>query len=283
MRARPSRRQTVALRWVFRALFALVVVYIVQLWYVSPLGPDVYRAAHVPGATVEVLGIGRHSATVIFVHGLAGNAAQTIPLVSRLRKTLWQVSFLLPSATFRPLTAKNGADYPAWFDIENLQIPLDASLPDREDEEGLAAAVERIHALVQGELDKGIDPDRIVLAGFSQGCATALISAISSKEKLGGVACLSGWLPLSYKIKKIGRTMRHPLQSDHAHELPVFWGHGAADPTVPYRWADESIAQLTKLEFRSIEFHTYDWLEHDISRPEEEDLAAWLERLLPPT
>ncbi|BGP45370.1 hypothetical protein JCM10450v2_001188 [Rhodotorula kratochvilovae] len=274
MRARPSREPNVPLRWVFRGLFALILVYLIGLWFRPPFGVDIQRAANVPGGLVEVLGIGRHSATVLFVH---------IPMVSRLRKDLWQVSFLLPSAGFMPLTASEGEDYSAWFDIAELNIPMDAPLPRSEDEAGLAKVVERIHGLVQGELDKGIDPDRIVIAGFSQGCATAMLSAISAKEKLGGVVCLSGWLPLSYKIKKVAQKMRHPLQTDHAHEMPVFWGHGAADPVVHYRWAEESIEHLTKLGFRDIEFHTYDGLEHDVSRPEEKDLAAWLSRLLPPT
>lgn len=57
----------VPLRWVFRALFALLAVYGVMSWFRPPLGVEVQLAANVPGDDVEVLGIGRHSGTVIVV------------------------------------------------------------------------------------------------------------------------------------------------------------------------------------------------------------------------
>ncbi|TNY20057.1 putative phospholipase [Rhodotorula diobovata] len=273
----------VPLRWVFRALFALLAVYGVMSWFRPPLGVEVQLAANVPGDDVEVLGIGRHSGTVIVVHGLGANAAQNIPLVSRLRQKLFQVSFVLPSAEPVPLSAFGGQNHSAWFDVYDLEPAMDAPLPKREDEQGIKKAVERIHALAQRELDKGIEPQRIVLGGFSQGCATALLAAISSKEKLGGVICLSGWLPLSYKIEKVGRRKRHPMQAEHAHQMPVFWGHGVADPTVHYLWAEQSLDHLADMGFRDIEAHTYDGLEHTVSWAEEKDLEAWLQRILPPT
>jgi len=54
---------------------------------------------------------------------------------------------------------------------------MDAPLPTREDEEGIKKAVERINGLVQKELDKGIEPHRIVLGGFSQGASAARASS----------------------------------------------------------------------------------------------------------
>jgi len=57
----------VPLRWVFRALFALLAVYAVMAWFRPMLGVEVQLAANVPGSDVEVLGIGRHSASVIVV------------------------------------------------------------------------------------------------------------------------------------------------------------------------------------------------------------------------
>ncbi|GAA5841648.1 hypothetical protein JCM9279_000715 [Rhodotorula babjevae] len=273
----------VPLRWVFRALFALLAVYAVMAWFRPTLGAEVQLAANVPGNDVEVLGIGRHSASAIFIHGLGSNAAQNIPLVSRLRQKLFQVSFVLPSADPLPLSAFDGALHSAWFDVADLQPAMDAPLPKLEDEEGIKKAVDRIHGLIQKEMDKGIEPSRIVLGGFSQGCATALLAAIASKEKLAGVACLSGWLPLAYKIEKVGPRKRHPMQVEHAHNLPIFWGHGAADPTVHYLWAEQSLDHLADMGFRDIEAHTYDGLEHTVSWAEQQDLEKWFERILPPT
>lgn len=59
--------------------------------------------------------------------------------------------------------------YPRRFDMDELLLPDHAPMPKREDEKRMRAAVDRIHSLIQKELDRGIDSDRIVLAGFSQG------------------------------------------------------------------------------------------------------------------
>lgn len=64
---REKRAPDRPLRWVFRGLFGLVFVYAFNLWWTPPLGWDVWRASNVPGDTIEILGIGRHSATVIFI------------------------------------------------------------------------------------------------------------------------------------------------------------------------------------------------------------------------
>ncbi|GJN87930.1 hypothetical protein Rhopal_000885-T1 [Rhodotorula paludigena] len=94
---------------------------------------------------------------------------------------------------------------------------------------------------------------------------------------------MSGWLPLSYKIKKVGTHVRHPLQTDHAHHMPVFWGHGELDDVVHLRWAEESIAHLTDLGFENIEYNVYPYLKHDMGKEEKQDLEDWLAKLLPPT
>ncbi|BGP37273.1 hypothetical protein JCM10449v2_001178 [Rhodotorula kratochvilovae] len=274
---RASQQQQTPLRWVLWGLFCLVTLYSYNLWATPPLGKELNILASRPGTDLEVLGIGRHSATVIFIQ---------LPLVERIRDKLWQVSFLLPSAPEIALTANDGETMPAWFDVDELKLVGHGEhppMPTREDEAGMKQSVERIHRLIQGELDKGIDPHRIVLAGFSQGCAISLLTALSSKEKLGGVMCLSGWLPMSYKLEKAGNKLRHPMQQPHAHNLPVFWGHGDVDNVIAHNWAEESIGYLHKMGFKDVEFHTYPGLEHVIAREEEKDIAAWLAKRLPPT
>ncbi|GAA5993121.1 hypothetical protein JCM10908_001299 [Rhodotorula pacifica] len=270
--------------WIPRGFLLALILYALNRNITPPLGWDVFRQAHIPGSDVEILGVGRHSATVVFVHGLGGNAAQLTPFVRRLRKHLMQVAFVLPSAKFMPLTLKQGTPIPAWFDVQAFPTNLTAPMPTREDQLGMEMSVQRMHAIIRDQVErKGIDEDRIVLAGFSQGCATALLSAMSYPGKLGGVACLSGWLPLSDKIKRDGNHYRHPLQSDHAHEMPVFWGHGTADPIVLHRWAHESIAHLHRMGFSNVAFHPYEGHVHDMWRPDlEKDLRTWLQDRLPP-
>ncbi|BGP45366.1 hypothetical protein JCM10450v2_001184 [Rhodotorula kratochvilovae] len=295
---RASQQQQTPLRWVLWGLFCLVTLYSYNLWATPPLGKELNILASRPGTDLEVLGIGRHSATVIFIQrvrpspapqlaltafirsGLSGSGALGLPLVERIRDKLWQVSFLLPSACV------STSYLLSTFDVDELKLVGHGEhppMPTREDEAGMKQSVERIHRLIQGELDKGIDPHRIVLAGFSQGCAISLLTALSSKEKLGGVMCLSGWLPMSYKLEKAGNKLRHPMQQPHAHDLPVFWGHGDVDNVIAHNWAEESIGYLHKMGFKDVEFHTYPGLEHFMAREEEKDIAAWLAKRLPPT
>jgi len=47
------------------------------------------------------------------------------------------------------------------------------------------------------------------------------------------------------------------MQEPHAHELPVFWGHGDLDNVVAHSWGEESIADLHKMGFRDVEFFSY--------------------------
>ncbi|GAA6055494.1 hypothetical protein JCM3770_006286 [Rhodotorula araucariae] len=291
---RASQQQQTPLRFVLWAFLALVTLYSFTLWTRSPLGGELSIPASQPGADLEVLGIGRHSATVVFVHGLRGSGTLGVPLIERIRDKLWQVSFLLPSAPEIALTAKDGDLVPAWFDIDELPFVRHGEyppMPTHEDEAGMKKSVERLHRLIAGELDKGIDSNRIILAGFSQGCAISLLAALSSKEQLGGVMCLSGWLPMSNKLQNSGNKLRHPMQEPHAHNLPVFWGHGDADNIIAHNWAEESIGYLHKMGFTDVEFHSYagaslyptlPGLKHALGRDEEKDIAAWLAKQLPP-
>jgi lysophospholipase-1 len=61
----------------------------------------------------------------------------------------------------------------------------------------------KLNDLISSEVDSGINAERIVLGGFSQGGAMSLLTGLTSERKLGGVAVLSGWLPLSHKFKAV--------------------------------------------------------------------------------
>ncbi|GAA5967136.1 hypothetical protein JCM8115_000937 [Rhodotorula mucilaginosa] len=273
-----------ATSWIPRGFLLALLLWALNRNIAPPLGWETFRQASVPGGEVEILGIGRHSATVVFVHGLGGSAAQLTPIVHKLRQHLVQVAFVLPSANNIPLTCKRGVSIPAWFDILAVPSGPTAPMPTGEDQLGMEMATQRIHKIIRDQVEReGIDEDRIVLAGFSQGCATALLSALSYPGKLAGVACLSGWLPLTDKIKRERDIYRHPLQSEHAHEMPVFWGHGTKDSVVRHHWARESMDHLYRLGFTNISFHSYPGMSHDLWRPElQTDLQAWLQDRLPP-
>ncbi|BGP55913.1 hypothetical protein JCM8202_005256 [Rhodotorula sphaerocarpa] len=269
---------TPALRWAGIAACSLLLL--VYLHSRRRSAVQEFTAGHTSQRddVTEVLGIGRHSASIIFLHGLGGQVKQMMPVVDHMRPKLWQASWVMPTAPTVPITAVDGVETTAWFDMVELLLPKNPPMPKHEVEEDMHRSVKRVHALVEDEIQKGIDPERIVLGGFSQGCAIVLLAAMSSPHQLGGIMCLSGWLPLAYKIKN----GKHPMQSERAHELPVFWGHGLDDNTIQHNWAEESIAHLTKMGFRDIEFHSYPGLSHWVEPFQYDDIENWLKKRVPP-
>lgn len=110
-----------------------------------------------------------------------------------------------------------------------------------EDEKGLTASSNAIKALVDAEIDGTADglngvqikSDRIVIGGFSQGGAIALLAGLTKSPPVAGIVALSTWLPLRAKLIA-------PLLPEHANTLPVFMGHGTADPVVKYTYGERS-------------------------------------------
>lgn len=113
-----------------------------------------------------------------------------------------------------------------WFDIYDL----DEESP--EDADGFADSKKRIDAFIQAEIDRGIEPKRIVVAGFSQGGAVALHTSLRSVHSLGGCIALSTWLPF--------RAQYPEVMSSTAQGLRVLQVHGDEDQVVSYHWGQTS-------------------------------------------
>lgn len=77
---------------------------------------------------------------------------------------------------------------PGWFDVKSLRAPLPGNPRSEEDEEGILASVNKIHALVEDEIKDGIDENRIVVGGFSQGAAMSLLVGVTTERKVGIVS-----------------------------------------------------------------------------------------------
>ncbi|KAG8897003.1 hypothetical protein FRC01_011511 [Tulasnella sp. 417] len=155
---------------------------------------------------------------------------------------------------------------PSWFDILSL------SGFDEEDEPGILKASRSVNELITEEVDAGISANKIVLGGFSQGCALALMTGLTTERKLAGLVALSGWLPLRNKMKA--------MMSDNARNLPIFWGHGREDPVVRYEFGVQSVNMLKDtLKMKAVTFNSYN-MEHSSHPQEIRDLATWLDNLL---
>ena len=215
--------------------------------------------------TVEITTGDTPTAAVIWMHGLGADGNDFVPIVRELDLSgCPPIRFVFPHAETMPVTINNGYVMRAWYDI------LGMDLVRREDEAGLRKSQQQIEQLIAREIERGIPASRIVLAGFSQGCAMTLQTGLRYPEKLAGLVCLSGYLPLSTLIKD--------ERSEANLHTPIFMAHGRGDPVVQIARAEASRELLQELG-HPVEWHEY-LMPHSVCEEEIDDIGAWLQRVL---
>ncbi len=203
--------------------------------------------------------------SVLWLHGLGADGHDFAPIVPELRlPASLAVRFIFPHATIQPVTINGGMAMRSWYDI------LTPNLVKREDEAGIRTSEQAIQALITRENARGVPTSRIVLAGFSQGCAMTLHTGIRLKEKLAGLMGLSGYLPL---IDMAARE-RHSANAT----TPIFLAHGTHDPVVTLERAEASRAKLVDLGY-SVQWHTYP-MPHSVCAQEINDISSFLQSVL---
>lgn len=204
-------------------------------------------------------------ATVIVLHGLGADGTDFLPMADELRlETLGPVRWVLPRAPERAVTINGGYRMRAWYDI------LGPDAPRREDEAGLRESFAAVQALVEREIARGLPASRIVLAGFSQGCAITLGGGLRLPHRLAGLAGLSGYLPLPETLA----AERHPASVG----TPVFLAHGREDGVVPLVRGQAAREALRREGF-DVEWHDYP-MEHSVCLEELQALQRWLLKVL---
>ncbi|XP_063245038.1 acyl-protein thioesterase 1 [Bacillus rossius redtenbacheri] len=216
------------------------------------------------GSPVVINASVKHTATIIFLHGLGDTGHGWASAIGGIRPP--HVKVVCPTAPIMPVTLNAGFRMPSWFDLRTL----DANGP--EDEEGIRRATELVHSMIETEVKQGIPSNRILLGGFSQGGALAVYSALLFTKPLAGVMALSCWLPLHKKFPDLAKGNT---------DIPFVQCHGDCDPIVPYKWG-QMTASCLKQFLKNIEFKTYRGLMHTSSEEELRDLKAFVERVLPP-
>jgi len=200
--------------------------------------------------------------SVIWLHGLGADGHDFEPIVPAL--AVMPLRFILPHAPVQSVTINGGMSMRSWFDIVGLD-------PDsRYDEKGIRLAESWIRALIEREVERGIPSERIVLAGFSQGGAIALHTALRYPKPLAAVIGLSTMLPLPSKLEQ------------EIHEanrgIPVFIGHGNQDPLVAPAMGEFTQKTLAGLGY-DVAYHRYP-IPHSVSPEEILDLKRWMTQQL---
>ena len=204
-------------------------------------------------------------ATVIILHGLGADGTDFLPMADELRLgAVGPVRFVFPRAPVRPVTLNGGHEMRAWYDI------LGTDLARHEDEAGLRESFAAVQGLITQEVARGMHANRIVLAGFSQGCAVTLGAGLRHAEKLAGLAGMSGYMPLASATA----AERHAANA----QTPVFLAHGRNDGVVTLARGTAGRDLLQDLG-QPLEWHDYP-MEHSVCIEEVRALEQWLLRVL---
>ena len=214
---------------------------------------------------VEVETGAKPTAAVIWLHGLGADGHDFEPIVPELvRPGERALRFVFPHAPIRPVTLNGGFAMRAWYDI----VSLERRGP--EDVTGVRASQATVEALIRRENARGIATERIVLAGFSQGGALALLTGTRYGEKLAGIMGLSCYLLLAGRLAA--------ERSAANQSTPIFLAHGLEDPIIVPMLGEHARASLEASGY-SVEWHTYP-MPHSVSPEEIADIAQWLRRVL---
>lgn len=195
---------------------------------------------------------------IIWMHGLGADSSDMANLSQQLYLADSAVRHVFIDAPKRPVTLNAGMVMHAWYDIIGLK------LIDRVDKQGIEQSECLIRDVINKQLIDGFDYRQIFLAGFSQGGAMALHTALNTSERLGGIIALSAYLPLA-----------HETGYNLDKNTPFFIAGGQFDTLVLPAWTEQSKNWLLDHGYTNCAFHQYP-MEHSICYEELKDISLWL-------
>ncbi|MEI4548148.1 carboxylesterase [Pseudoalteromonas spongiae] len=200
-----------------------------------------------------------HKATVIWLHGLGDSGDGFAPIVPEINLPAeLGVKFIFPHAPIQPVTINGGMAMRSWYDIKSLD------LDKRADEQGVQQSAAAVQQLIDAEIDNGIAPSNIILAGFSQGGVVSLYLAPRLPYQLAGVMALSTYMCEPAKLK---------LEKQQA-SLNVFMAHGSFDDVVPTGAGKAAYQTLLELGY-DVSWQEYP-MAHQVCLEEIKAIRAWL-------
>lgn len=218
----------------------------------------------------------KKKAALIFLHGLGDTPAGWSSLekaLPQMNPKLSQLKYVFPAAPQTAITINGGMLMPGWFDLFNWPIGVGSV----DDKEGKMKSMKKIEDIVEKlEKEDGIPKRKIVVGGFSQGGAIAILTAYhkesvsasaasSDEESFAGCASLSGWLTLPDEVASSTTT-------------PLFWGHGKYDDKVLF---EQQAFGVKKLQEKGVSVQHSDYSMGHESDPEEiKAFADFLEKVL---
>ena len=201
--------------------------------------------------------------SVIWLHGFGASGHDFEPIVPQLGlNNDMAVRFIFPHAPKRPVTVNGGMVMPAWYDI------MEMSLERKVDVAQIETSAQQIQDLISREIEQGVSPEHIVIAGFSQGGAVAYHVALSYPERLAGLMTLSTYLATNDNID----------YSAANKDMPILIEHGSHDPVVPVILGEQA-QQLLESKGYHVSYNTYP-MAHQVCMPQIKNIGQWLNTVL---
>lgn len=213
--------------------------------------------------TVQIQNNPHPQYSIIWMHGLGADGHDFAPIAEQLLLPM-AVRFIFPHAPVMPVTINGDYQMRAWYDLyalDSLRV---------EDVAGINASQTRIAELIQQETQRGIPEQHVILAGFSQGGAIALHTALRHPRPLAGVLALSTYLPLPTSLPK----EQNPANAN----TPIFMAHGNFDSVIPPALAQNSRGILEQAGY-NVEWHEYP-MAHSVCNEEIGDIRQFIIQVL---
>jgi len=205
---------------------------------------------------------GEHKATLLILHGLGDTADGWASMAGIF--AIPGLKFIFPTAPMRPITLNMGMVMTGWYDITSLD-----KINSSEDEEGIRESWRFVEELIAKEEAAGLPSSKIIVGGFSQGGAVALMAA-RSKKKLGGIIGLSTYVPL--------RAAPEGVLSQENRSTPILMCHGERDMVVNFNYGVESFKLLEEAG-GTVEFKKY-MMGHEAIIEELEEVKSFIAKVV---
>ncbi len=205
------------------------------------------------------------NAAVIWLHGLGADGNDFAAIIPELQLPKESsIRFIFPHAPIRPVTINMGLETRSWYDILSIGEQRDIN------KEQLQQSCQQLEHLIDEQINLGIPSNKILIAGFSQGGAVAISTALRYNKPLAGLLALSTYIPVIEWIEQ-QRNLAN-------YNIPIMMGHGTQDPVVAYTLAISSRRKLTELGY-NIKWHEY-VMPHTVCLEQIKDISKWMLPLL---
>ncbi|KAF2089402.1 alpha/beta-hydrolase [Saccharata proteae CBS 121410] len=160
-----------------------------------------------------------HTYTLIFLHGRDSTASEFAEELFEsqasddrtLPEIFPNIKWVFPQSAIRK-SARFGAAMSQWFDIWSLESPEDKK---EIQQHGLSESIELVRKIIDDEAAL-VGAQNVILAGISQGCATAIHALLQGERKIGAFVGLAGWLPFRSEMDEIARC---PMSTEKTSRL----------------------------------------------------------------